>query len=171
MQIRQAEFKDAGQIAIVHVQSWRTTYRSIVPDDFLNKLDVERRKQMWEANLSKAEKSDILYVLEDQDEIVGFINGGPNRNEEFPHEAELIAVYLLEEYQGKGYGTLLFQKVIAFFLEQGFQSMMLWVLKDNPSYHFYQKLGGTDLGEKTIVIGGKELIEVAVGWESLILRE
>jgi ribosomal protein S18 acetylase RimI-like enzyme len=170
MHVRQAEYKDAAQIAHVHVQSWRTTYRNIVSEDFLNKLDVEQRKQMWEAGLLKDDKSFIIYVIEDQGEIVGFINGGSSRNEEFPHEAELYAVYLLEEYQKKGYGTLLYQKLMAFFKAQGYQSMMLWVLKDNPSYNFYKKLGGTDLGEKTIAIGGRELIEVAVGWESLLVK-
>jgi hypothetical protein len=35
MIIREAELYDAAAIAIVHVDSWRSTYRGIIPEDYL----------------------------------------------------------------------------------------------------------------------------------------
>ena len=34
MKIRQANIEDAQGIGKVHVDSWRTTYKGILPDDF-----------------------------------------------------------------------------------------------------------------------------------------
>ena len=48
-----------------------------------------------------------------------------------------------------------------------FNSMLVWVLKDNPCRAFYERLGGAPAGEKEIEIGGKKLVEVAYGWSDL----
>ena len=49
--------------------------------------------------------------------------------------------------------------------QHGLTSMLVWVLADNPACYFYEALGGTYLREKMIVIGGKELREIAYGWQ------
>jgi hypothetical protein len=41
MIIRRAELNDVVGIAKVHVDSWKTTYKDIVPDEFLIKLSYE----------------------------------------------------------------------------------------------------------------------------------
>lgn len=38
MHIRKAAVEDAAAIAKVHVDSWRTTYKGIMPSDYLNSL-------------------------------------------------------------------------------------------------------------------------------------
>jgi hypothetical protein len=38
---------DAEAIARVHVDSWRTTYQGILPDEVLAGLSVERRRAFW----------------------------------------------------------------------------------------------------------------------------
>lgn len=43
MLIRPAHEGDAQGIAHVHTESWKTTYRGIVPDDFLDHLTIESR--------------------------------------------------------------------------------------------------------------------------------
>jgi hypothetical protein len=52
MLIRDALQTDAAGIARVHVNSWRSTYRGIVPDQFLDSLSLERREQYWHDLLS-----------------------------------------------------------------------------------------------------------------------
>lgn len=171
MQIREADYRDAQQIANVHVQSWRTTYRNIVPNDYLSNLSAEQRQKMWESSMNASTRENKTYVIDDQGVIVGFVNGGPSRNKDYRHEAEVYAIYLLENYQRKGLGSQLFNHIRAYFLEKGYETMMLWVLRDNSSLMFYQKQGGTIIGETTITIGGQPLIEVAVGWDSISIPE
>ncbi len=43
MIIRPARVEDAAEMAGVHVQSWRSAYRGLVPQDFVDGLDIARR--------------------------------------------------------------------------------------------------------------------------------
>ncbi|TCZ79872.1 GNAT family N-acetyltransferase [Paenibacillus albiflavus] len=165
MEIRVAGVEDAEQIAYVHVNSWRTSYRNLVSEEYLAGLKVDDRTKMWQTILSTYQNSNITYVAVEKGQIVGFINGGQARNKEMPYEAEVYAFYLLEEYQRQGIGSLLFNKITKIFHNMGYKSMMLWVLKDNPSYAFYQKQGGISFDEELITIGNEQLWEVAVGWD------
>ena len=45
--------------------------------------------------------------------------------------------------------------------------MALWVLRDNPAAGFYRHMGGRPIKEKTIEIGGKSLVEIALGWPDM----
>ena len=54
MKIRPATAGDAAALARVHVDSWRTTYRGIVPDEALAHLSYERREQLWANQLEQA---------------------------------------------------------------------------------------------------------------------
>lgn len=56
-------------------------------------------------NLNVDEK---IFVAEDMaGNIVGFSNGGRRRNNEFEHDGELFAIYLLKDYQRIGLGKKL----------------------------------------------------------------
>ena len=62
---RPATIDDARVIAQVHVDTWRTTYAGIVPDDYLRDLSYERRERQWQSFYTKPEpKSDLLVALE-----------------------------------------------------------------------------------------------------------
>jgi hypothetical protein len=45
--IRPAAMDDARAIAGVRVESWKSTYRGIFPDDLLDGLSVESRESGW----------------------------------------------------------------------------------------------------------------------------
>ena len=61
--IRPARIDDASAIALVQVESWRTTYAGIVPDDYLASLNVELRAQSWREHLQAG--AALLLVAED----------------------------------------------------------------------------------------------------------
>jgi hypothetical protein len=81
MRIRTATIADAAAIARVHVESWRTTCKGILPDDYLANLAYEQRERLWRRILSKSVGHRLLYVAEDTaDNIVGFASGGRERS-------------------------------------------------------------------------------------------
>jgi hypothetical protein len=47
MYIREATMTDVAAIARVHVESWRTTYKGLLPDDYLANLTYEQREPRW----------------------------------------------------------------------------------------------------------------------------
>jgi GNAT superfamily N-acetyltransferase len=166
MMIREATQSDVPAISRVHIDTWRTTYRGIVPDEHLENLSYERRANGWYQILNRApEDGNFTYIAEDEsDEIVGFANGGVERTGDPIYRGELMAIYIRQSYQEKGIGRGLVQVVAERLGRLGINSMLVWVLVDNPACQFYAALGGKIVHEKELTIGGKPLIEVAYGW-------
>lgn len=73
----------------------------------------------------------------------------------------------MKDAQSKGYGRLLVNRFIEELKLMKYESMMLWVLKENPAINFYKKLGGEYITEKEIRIGEDRLIEIALGWKDI----
>ncbi|MBU9711428.1 GNAT family N-acetyltransferase [Evansella tamaricis] len=171
MKIRPAVIGDEKQIASVHVKSWQSAYRNILPDDFLSGLSVEQREKMWRSALERPLKEHGVYVAEDScSQIIGFANGGPNRSKDsYPDfKGELNAIYLLEESWGNGTGSQLVEAVTHHLKGNGLTSMLVWAFADNPpARKFYEKLGAVFLGEGTININGIEYGEVVYGWKTM----
>lgn len=163
--IRKAIVTDAVGIAKVHVDSWKTTYANIVPDEYLTSLSYESRELMW----TKAIPHGDIYVAENNGgEIVGFAKGGKERTGKYKgYDGELYAVYILQDYQGKGIGTDLVKPIINDIIEVGLNSMLVLVLEDNNSRKFYESLGGRKIDTVVVEIGGKQLSELVYGWQDI----
>lgn len=165
MKIRKAVETDAAGIAKVHVDSWRTTYKEIVPDSFLKCLSVEEREKTW---LKGIQENGVYVVENEKSEIVGFAIGGKERTGKYERfDGELYAIYLLDNVQGGGWGRKLFEVIVGDIRNKGFDAMLIWALADNPACYFYEKLGGKKVDTAYIEIDGKKLKEVAFGWERL----
>jgi GNAT superfamily N-acetyltransferase len=164
MRIRQAEIEDASSIASVHVQSWKTTYLGIVPDSYLASLSVESRAQNWREQLITGVAT--ILVVEDEVGIFGFVCGGKLRDQIDEFDAELYAIYLLQEKQKHGVGRELTRQLASILYDKGFRSLIVWVLEKNPAVEFYRHLAGAHVATKQIEIGGVQLTEVAFGWRS-----
>ena len=165
--IRPATVDDAPGIARVHVESWRSTYKGLMPDAVLDSLSVEQRADFWRQVIERAKKQSVFVATDGRGDIVGFVNGGLERERDPVYTAELYALYLFKEQQGHGYGAALFRAMLEKFLEQNHTAMLLWVLSTNPSRGFYEKMGGRYLKIKPLDIGGATLAEVAYGWDDL----
>ena len=166
MQIRQANPKDAPRIAWVHLESWKTTYPGIVPQSYMDGLKVETGIQNWRERLTQAD-GPIVFVAEDEAEIFGFAAGGTMIHPVDGFDGELGAIYLLLSHQRRGAGAALVRRMASALVERGFLSMVVWVLKANPSRRFYERMGGVLVAEQGIEIGGVTLPEVAYGWKDL----
>lgn len=164
--VRPAELDDAPAIARVHVATWRSAYRGLLPDDFLASLSQAHYEERWRRNLSDGAAR--IYVAEDVDGVVGFASGGPERAGEDGYAGELYAIYILENAQGRGHGRRLVQAVVGGLRELGIRNMIVWVLRDNSAARgFYERLGGVYVRAQPITIGSAVLQEVSYGWKSL----
>lgn len=168
MTVRAATPADAGSIARVHIDSWRTTYAGIVPAEYLANLSYERRESRWYETITANEPASSIFVAEVGGNVVGFASGGPERDGDTIYLGELYTVYLLEEHQSRGLGRQLVSAVAQRLLADGFSSMLLWVLEDNHgARRFYESLEGELVGRKTVAIGGRDLVEVSYGWKDI----
>jgi GNAT superfamily N-acetyltransferase len=167
--LRPARLSDAPDIGAVEVASWRTTYRGIVPEDYLARMTADEHAQRWARLLGRPGSLEMTFVVEEEGRVVGFAKGGPEREGDRRFVGELYAIYLLEEVQGRGYGRALVEAVAAAMLRRGVRSMLVWVLRDNlGARRFYERLGGVYLREHDLDFGaGFTLPEVSYGWSDL----
>ncbi|MBP2657026.1 MAG: GCN5-related N-acetyltransferase [Firmicutes bacterium] len=164
MHIRTAQAGDEQHIADVIINTWKIAYRGIVPDCFLDSLTTEKHKKLFRENI--ANKAETIFVLENNNkQIVGVVSGGADRLGIY--DCELVAIYVLPDYQKKGYGKLLFKKLIEEYKRNSFKSMIIWTFKDNKDRKFYEILGGTISEDESYSLGGSDVAIVAYTWQDI----
>lgn len=160
-------------MARVHVDTWRTTYAGIVPDEHLADLSYDRAGANWVKYLSDPRGKTHAFVAEaESGQIVALTSCGPPQEALAGYDGELYVLYVLQAFQRMGYGRLLVTEVAHDLAARGYHSLIVWVLKDNPARRFYERMGGRLIAEKAIEIGGRSLLDVAYAWPDLAaLRE
>jgi GNAT superfamily N-acetyltransferase len=165
MLIRDAAVEDSRAIAAVHLASWKTTYPGIIPQEYIDGLRLEKGVADWQATLSSGNAR--VLVAEDEIGVFGFAAGGAIVHPVEGYEGELGAIYLLASHQGNGVGAVLVRRMAGELRRKGLRNMVVWVLRDNPACGFYRRMGGIQVGEQPIEIGGRTLPEIAYGWPDI----
>lgn len=151
--------QDDDRLAIsrIYEESWKFAYKGIIPQSYLESIPVGQ----WCSNLDKEGRNTL--VLIDNDTLIGTSSYCASRFSDFSNWGEIVSIYLLPQYMGKGYGKLLLAAVVGELERLGFHDIFLWVLEDNANARkFYEKEGFT-LCENYLDdnIGGKKLREVS----------
>jgi len=175
MNYRLATIEDVSDIVKLNIDTWRTAYQSIFPPDFLQNLSYKEKEIRWRQRFNNPEKKEFIYLAEtDSKKIVGFSMGSQEQSDislKIPgignYIGELMAIYILPEYQRRHIGTKLVKMIVERLLESDIKSMIVWVLKDSPNCKFYEILGGKYVGEKMLEYGGASYITIAYGWDDI----
>ncbi len=166
--IRAAVPEDAPAIARVHYESWQTSYAEIMPREVLEARPVDLRTRQWLDVLENHAHEQCLLVAERDGGIVGFANGGAERDGSDLYTGELYAIYLLASAQRGGIGRALTRHIVAWLRDHGHSAMLVWVLEDNqPARAFYQRLGAEYVSQKLLTLAGVPFTEIAYGWRDL----
>lgn len=158
--IRNIQEKDIPSVVDIQIDSWKTAYKGIIEDDFLNSMSREKKIEQRR----KDYKQDGYIVAEINKQLVGFCRYIDN-NSYTPNmpeiDCEIVALYVKPDLKYNGIGTKLFQFVTNEFKTKNRTKMIIWCLKDNkPSRKFYTKMGGQIIKEKVVKMGEKDYIEV-----------
>jgi GNAT superfamily N-acetyltransferase len=172
VKVRRAVPDDLQGMARVHVDGWKTAYRGIVSDEILDHLTVEndiaRGFGRWFKEPNPG--AGLFVAVAPGGEIVGYARGCANRDPDPNFAGELEAIYVLLTHRNRGVGTVLVREVTRFLESSGRTSMIVWVLAQNPYRRFYERLGGTLVGNRvgsSHRLGGGPLPEVGYGWKDI----
>ncbi|HQY91584.1 GNAT family N-acetyltransferase [Caldilinea sp.] len=148
--IRPVIADDIASVALLHVAVWQEAYRGMLPDPFLDAISVERREAMWRRTVE--EQDSPALVAEHTGRIVGFLLGGPARDEDAVQAvtSEIYALYVAPDRWRTGAGAQLMHEGLSVLREQSYQEVTLWVLRANErARRFYERMGfQTDGSEK-----------------------
>jgi ribosomal protein S18 acetylase RimI-like enzyme len=150
--IRKATVDDAEGKGYVHYQSWIETYTGLFPDEVMQRLSLEK-------SIDNARKyPENTYVAVVDNNIVGFSCYLESRDEDLEDTGEIMAIYILKEYQGFGIGKKLME--VCYKELSQYSKLSLWVLGSNKkSVGFYERQGFVADG-KTKMLHGKEVIRM-----------
>ena len=138
--------------SLVHWQTWREAYDNLLPAEYQETMTLERCRFF-----SQKYPENTLIAM-DRKKVIGFISYGNFRDEAI-QAVEIIALYVLKDYYGKGVSEQLMHA--AFVALDQFSEIYLWVLKENKrAIAFYQKMGFTFDGQEKILELGKPVKEL-----------
>ena len=138
--------------SLVHWQTWREAYDNLLPAEYQETMTLDRCRFF-----SQKYPENTLIAM-DGKKVIGFISYGNFRDEAI-QAGEIIALYVLKDYYGKGVSKQLMHA--AFVALDQFSEIYLWVLKDNKrAIAFYQKMGFTFDGQEQILKLGKPVKEL-----------
>ncbi len=138
--IRPARPADARGIALLDVETWRTTYAGVLSTSYLVGLSERRREGGWRMAILR-EPRDVRVAVDAAGTILGFGSCGPSRSERhFP--GEVFTLYVAPDRQNQGIGRRLLIALFRRLVASGLDAAIVWVLRDNPSRFFYERLGG-----------------------------
>ncbi len=163
--IRSARPADAGGIARLDVETWRTTYAGMLAASYLVGLSERRREAGWRSVILR-EPRDLRVAVDGAGDIVGFGSCGPSRGER-PFTGEVFTLYVDPDQQNQGIGRRLLIALFRRLVATGRDAAIIWVLRDNPARFFYERLGGRQVNRKRLAVGGTAVEAVAYGWRDL----
>ncbi len=138
--IRKRKIEDSTELAHSIALVWNTTYKGIVDDDFLKEL-LDCEKESAERLKNNINDQPYYYVLTLQGKIIGWIYYTLD-SDKYKKAAEIHSLYILKEYQGNGYGNLLYNYAVKNIRKKGINKLIIGCLEGNPSNNFYKHLGG-----------------------------
>lgn len=134
---------DARAIAVLHVKSWRSAYKDLVPDEFLAGPVEDDRASLWKSRLAVPDQARLVLKAVDQDDVmVGFTC--VLRDADPAWGPLLDNLHVTPELKGRGIGALLFvaSRAWSAAVAPG-QPMHLWVIEGNTqARHFYDRERG-----------------------------
>lgn len=139
--IRPVSRTDLGAIASLHVSSWQSAYRGILPDAVLDRLNPDDRVRDWARWLSVPESHTFAAI--ERRQLVGFARVVPGTDvAAAPSSGEISHLYVAPDSQSMGVGQALLARSLEDVLERGLERAVLWVLEKNyRARAFYERAG------------------------------
>lgn len=140
LEIRKRRKEDSEELAHKIAVVWNTTYKGIVEDEFLKHL-LASEKYSAERLKNNLNEQPYYYVLTLEKKIIGWVYF-TLESDLLKEAAEIHHLYVLKEYQQKGYGKKLYDYAVTKIKENHLHNLVVGCLDKNPTNEFYKHLGG-----------------------------
>ena len=157
---------DAAAVAHIHATSWKTTYRGILPDSYLDNQADDERAAYWQAALQD-QRYAIVKLACVSEKFVGLIALRKDSGDK-GYDFTIEHLHLLPEHRGQGLGRDLLRAGAEAARGEGAASLCLWVFEANTAaIGFYERLGGVTDAHGVDKFAGSDAPDRRIGWHSL----
>ncbi|MCI3271211.1 GNAT family N-acetyltransferase [Streptomyces cylindrosporus] len=135
--------EDCDRVAEIRVGGWRSAYRGLIPQPYLDSMSVREDAERRRTRLLEGSAGVVNVVAERDGEVIGWACHGPYRDGEVPAGGvELYAIYVDPQRYGAGVGRQLIEESVRRCTAAGHTRMYLWVLEGNArARRFYERSG------------------------------
>ena len=141
MKLRVATRSDADAIASLHAASWRTTYKGILREEFLQNGALQNRLKFWHSRFSSPAAELWTLLAFDAEQLIGFTCVLLDADSRWGSRVDNL--HVLPDFKGRGIGRMLMSRAAARVNEHRAQSPLhlFTYEKNHPAVSFYKKLG------------------------------
>lgn len=169
--IEELSIDNAHEYAYVNSRAWLESYKGIVDDEYLEKINTEEGIETLTEKLKGyvINNPDKFFLLRVEGKPEGVLCVRKPKYEDYQDCGELGAIYLLNEVKGKGYGKILFEYAKEELKKMGYNKMVNGCIDGNPTNEFYKHMGGKLVKKIPFVIKDheQELTENVYYYESI----
>ena len=163
-----ATVADAESIAVLHAESWRSAYRGILPDSFLDGPVFEERRALWAERMREpgANRRFVCKAIGEDGSLLGFACVLLDADPEWG--ALLDNLHVHPDLKGAGIGYALFNASRDWVRTAApGTNMHLTVLEGNErARRFYERQGGTIVARQEVeVLEGVYRPVLRYSWE------
>jgi ribosomal protein S18 acetylase RimI-like enzyme len=162
--LRDATLADAEAIAALHAASWRSAYRGIMPDAYLDGDCATERSAYWRARLAQPLPGGHVLLAHDGEALLGFIAVWPDPQMAF--DAYLDNLHVAPGSRGRGIGRELLGAAARRLADEGRRTLCLWVYDANRgAFDFYRALGAAVVERGIDQFAGRGIPHTKLAWE------
>ncbi len=153
---KECDISDLNKLIQISVATFEDTFAEAnTPDDMTSYIDKAFNKDQMKFELLN--NASCFFFAYHQQQLIGYfkINFAPSQSDINDHNAlELERIYILEAFQGKGFGPTLLRKIIAIGKEKGLRYIWLGVWEKNAkAIHVYEKKGFVPFAKHDFLLG------------------
>lgn len=158
--VRHALKTDVSDIARIHASCWQEAY-SFLPAGMRNNRNYTYRKKQWNSWFSNPVEKEALFVLLNNNEVIGFGFCCQNKDDDIPDAlGELHAAYVMPEYRGGISGPILLREMMRHLADVNLLPASLWAWQQNPIRITYGQWGFVRKIRRDRTVGGYTAAEV-----------
>lgn len=133
--VKKINIEDIKELSNLEYNIWRSTYRGILPDEYLDNLDINHIQEKFKNKLY--DSSVETYLINSDMSSIGYFSLKYNNN-----ILEVSKLYILKNYQNIGVGSFVAEYIKAKAIEHRIDIVESWVIENNYiSENFHKKMG------------------------------
>jgi ribosomal protein S18 acetylase RimI-like enzyme len=164
--LRDATDSDSAAIARLHAESWRSAYRGILSDDYLDNRAHSERAILWQTRFSEKSGKPFFAILAEMgSDLAGFACVFPDEDPTFGSYVDNLHVAPQLTRQGIG-RRLLSEVARRLIADQTPGGLYLWVMEKNfKARQFYSSAGAVEVDcDEFVMPDNTRVREIRCSW-------
>lgn len=142
LSINKVYVKDSDEYAKLKLQVWKTCYKDILPDTYLNNISIQKKGDKYRKDMQDSNSSTEYFFIDLYCNHIGVLRLNYYKDLMQEKGMCIMDLYLLQQYQSKGYGGVIWGFIKKQAIIHNCRFITAWILEKNQvAKALVQKIG------------------------------